>query len=193
MSSKECKECGKGHVRLAPEPEYAQYRRLLTQLAYKHSGGDPDRFDRLMSQANLAFVMACRSWRPELGKFSTHLYWTARDYISRRTRADRRLDNMERYESGPTRGDVINIDTIPSMDAAPDRVLAFKQAVNALGTEAAFVVRLVLEAPLELVDLTAGTVAPTITSITRYLRARRWTQQRICCVFKEIQVMLNTL
>jgi len=100
---------------------------------------------------------------------------------------------MKRYESGPTRGDVIDIDTVPSMAAAPDRVLAFKQAVNTLGAEAAFVVRLVLETPLELVDLTAGTVAPTITSITRYLRARRWTQQRICCVFKEIQAMLNTL
>ena len=188
MSSK---ESGKGRVRHTPE--YAQYQRLLAQLVYKCSGGDPDKFDRLMSQANLAFVMACRSWRPELGKFSTHLHWTVRDYISRRTQADRRLDNMKRYESGPTRGDVIDIDTVPSMDAAPDRVLAFKQAVNTLGAEAAFVVRLVLETPLELVDLTAGTVAPTITSITRYLRARRWTQQRICCVFREVRAMLNTL
>jgi hypothetical protein len=154
------------------EPNYEDFSALIHAEVWKRVKNGRNR-DELVSDGNLAFVEASKSWKPEKGKFSTHLSWRLRYRL--KPSVERKTEHLEDLKMDP-----------------PENGSGFFAAqVSGLSKEARHVVGLVFNSGVELVDMTAEHVRTTKGTIRQYLRAEGWGHALITKVFDEIKEMLT--
>lgn len=153
-------------------PEYKDFKSLILKEVWKKTRNGAD-YDELLSAGNLAFVEATKTWKPEKGKFSTHLHWRLR------------------YRLKPSREQKIEHLEDLKMDLPENGSGFFAAQVSGMSREAKHVVGLIFNSGVELVDMTAERVRTTKGTIRQYLKSEGWTSSLITRVFDEIKEMLT--
>ena len=166
---------------------YEDVRLLIYNVCNKFwlkNGGDMDEY---VGESNIVYLRAYNTWKPDKGtKFSSYLQtciW--RHLISFHKRAQGRLerrivpvnfsDETNKYEG-----------LLATRDRPADIIGDF---VSDLSSDAASIVRLVVEAPAELVSMVkskGGAPCNWSSSIKSYLKGLGWTHGRIVDTFEEL-------
>lgn len=171
---------------MTPDEHYKKYVNLIRQKAWEkvRRNGHALDFEELMAVGNLAYAEALQSHDPDKGAFSTHLTYCLRHRLGKAVKgANKYKDNTMSMSEG--------FDAPDSTNTA--RAVAFGIALEGLGAEARHVAHLVLDSPLELVDLTRQEVAVRASNIKRYLASEGWPKPLYMGAINEIKAMLRAL
>jgi hypothetical protein len=204
-----------------PEPQYSDYVNMIRKVAWKKIKTNPSLdFDELVSLGSLGFMQAVKSWDPNKGMFSTHLWYQLQDQMGRIKgcikcpteekntvlledsygRAGHTYQNNMFSPSEEHRSSVLS--SLDDLDLgiqiaddkpSPFEETKFRAGLASLSKEALEVVYLVLGSPQELVDWTIRWIRPSQSSIRTFLHSLGWKPKKIDQVFGEIKLMLKEL
>ncbi len=164
------------------KPVYSDYEALIHKQVWSFvKKGMPQ--EEALSCCHAAFLRARDSWDPAKAKFSTHLTICCFNGL---------LTESQRFARFPVALDEEYADTIDSGMADPYRIAAVRDAISQLSKEAAEVVRIVLEAPEEMMLHACTSCAPSANrlrvALCRLLHKKHgWDRQRCHAAFDEIR------
>jgi len=165
------------------QPQYGDYADLIRKEAWQRVKHNPlIEFSELISQGNLAFDKAARTWDPAKGKFSTLLWWWIRHYMGQ-------VQGCHHYVSL----DDPEVREIADERPSPYDETKFRLAITSMSQEATEVVWLVLTCPWELVDWTINRIRPSQSTIRQFLHSLGWGNKKIDQAFTEVKTMLEQL
>ena len=157
-------------------PKYEKYVNLIRKEAWKRAQKHPGlKFDELVSQGNLAYWLAVKTWDPTRASFSTHLWWRIKDEMN--------ADPIGLAQCEEEQVDDIDL----------HRAVAFKLALAKLSEEAQEVCSLIFNSSAELCDFTASSIRVVRINIKRYLSSMKWPWKKINQAMTEIKEMLKNL
>lgn len=168
---------------LAMVETYEDVERLIYQLVHRFNqryGGD---FRELLSDANLAFMRAYKSYDPSKGQFTTLLVTSVQRLLFRTLK--NRIKYQQRYGTTLDEHRTISRD-VEEFD--------FDCFVSNMSADAKFVVRLITHSPPELAAVANGKGGEPRnwrSSIKGYLRDLGWSANQITESFTEIAGFLQ--
>jgi hypothetical protein len=160
------------------EVEYEKYVDMIRAEVWKTAKTNPHvDYDELLSAGNLAFAEVIKTWKPERGAFSTHLWYRLRYRIGRTAKDAKR--NQTNYLADE------------KMKQIEEGSGYFAAKMSELSQEAKFVVNLVFTSGVELVDMTTKRVRTSKNSIRQYLQSEGWAIPTISKVFDELKEVVS--
>ena len=166
-------------------PKYEDYQRMIYSKAWQWVRRNPNlEFDELVGWGNLAYAEAVKSWDPDKGKFSTHLWWQLRHRLG--------CLNSEVIEYDNATTDLDESFQVADPSSSDDSI-SFWSAIHGLSREAEEVINLILGTSGELCDFTMRSIKVTQGNLRKYLRSLSWPARKIDTAITEVKEMLKSL
>ena len=160
------------------ESAYASVTLLLKRIVHTYQNRHGGDYDELLAEADEGFMHAYATWEPSKGRLST---WTWHKVNSHLLNLPRQ---RQKFVCESLTGDV------RSKPRFNLRAFLFE-----LGEDAADVVGLVLESPLDIIQLCREQASEGIVTkrwaLVRFLKDLGWTKNRIVSTFNEIREALQ--
>lgn len=161
--------------------DYAAVERMIQKLVWQQSKRCRIDYDELLAEANLGYVEACQSYKPNKGRFPAWAYWCIRGRLQNvnRTKSDRTFAKHETL-----------LDDRDNVDRFSLRSLLFE-----ISEDAATAVRLALECPLDILQMMREKDSEGVTikrnALRRFLADLGWSAKKIANVFAEVKEALQ--
>ena len=175
--------------------DYKKYEKLIFKLAHKWQNRfSSTDFDDLVSEGNVAYCIAVKKFDPTRGvKFVTYLYPLINNRMHDFVSADQKVIAAELPDGWDERGFPYDTHESPEYES-PYKRATFKEWLERLSGEACFVLGLVFETPLEIIEMARTEVnmpKNTKTRIAQHLRNEGWKWITINGCFDEIKMALK--
>ena len=159
------------------ENAHASVEKMLAKLAASHQatwGGD---YNEWLAEANLAFVNAYRTWNPSHGRLTTWAWHNVRGHLL----------NLHRTKAAKAKRE-----SLPA-DVGEESRFDLRAWLFELGEDARYVVDMVLESPVDLIQImrTRDKKRPSRSLLKRFLRDLGWGHMKISKTFQEITEALS--
>ena len=155
--------------------DFEKYERLLKRVCSRFPILD---WNDAYSEAQLAYLRALDSYKPDKGAFSTHL-WTV---VRRALISQARAETKRRKAEGLTH--------VSNSVPGPDRMLAIRDLMDALDDDARHVVGLIYE-PENVLHCKRHGANVSRHLLAKYLRGHGWSGTRIREAFRNIQTAME--
>lgn len=165
---------------------YPTYEKCIQKLTWKWVKRSKFDFNELLSETNQAFLKAVDSYDSSKACFHTHLYITIngnlRNYCNQKENQNLEINKLQ----------------LSSKIKNPEENACFKNLIENLSKEAKEMVDVVLNTPLEIIELVRemssnrqGHMHVYKSNIKAYFKAKGWKQALILSCFDEIKSTFN--
>jgi len=136
--------------------KYNKYKKMIYKLVWRYARIGYE-FDELLSEANWAYVRACKTFNPDKSKFCTHLYNTVNGHLHNFTKPS--IDNSP------------ITDNMSKDNYNQQRRVAFKDILEKSGDDVVTIINLIFNMPERLAAMCNEVSCPKVTRrrLTRYL------------------------
>ncbi len=183
--------------RAAVEEVYSDLCPLIRDIAWRFARRYGRDFDETMARANLIFLKAYHSHRPELGRLETRLQFVIHkrllDEARREAIAAKRMPTVSGLSRCDRDGRQMSLlDAQPAHDPEyTDRQTELNDVLTEISEDGEFVARLMLDPPDALLARYHALKHPTPASerdcLKRYLRECGWERTRIRAALREVK------
>lgn len=163
---------------------FHRYKKLLwSRASHFHKSNPHIPLEDLESEANLSFILACKSFNNRKSRFTTYLYRVVNN-------------NLINYVKEVNKGkefDEISPE-LPSHTVSPYEMVKFKESLTSLSAEAQEVCSLIFDTPSELTEMLRDEFIDSshlVGGISKYLRKQGWKYKTIWNVMKELRQFVN--
>jgi RNA polymerase sigma factor (sigma-70 family) len=164
---------------MTEEQAYKQYEPMLHKLAWSFHNTTGVDVDELFSEANIAFLKAYRTWKPEKGKLGLRVWVMTQNHLR---------SYLKKHGTKPLPVYEFVEEEMEDPQNEMESREGFSDILSRLSSEAQDLVQVILSSPEEFMRESARA---TRGSLTRFLRTEGWPVERIARCFREVKAVLN--